>query len=119
MKKILFLITALLLSAGISKAQDVYFAGHSLPDTLGNASTMVWKNNTLIYNWFDANAVSTINDMFVTENGDVYCAGHTTDTTHIATGTVWKNGEVFFTADEGSVFNKMIVNGDNIITAGR
>ena len=118
MKKILILINALLFSVGIAKAQDIYFAGHSLPDTLGNASAMVWKNNTLIYNWFDANAKPTINDMFVTENGDVYCAGHTTDTTHIATGTVWKNGEVFFTADEGSVFNKMIVNGDNIITAG-
>lgn len=118
MKKILFLITALLLSAGISKAQDVYFAGHSLPDTLGNASAMVWKNNTLIYNWFDANAVPTINDMFVADNGDVYCAGLTTDTTNIATGTVWKNGEVFLTTDEGSVFNKLIVNGEDIITAG-
>ena len=118
MKKILFLITALLLSAGISKAQDVYFAGHSLPDTLGNASAMVWKNNTLIYNWFDTNAVPTINDMFVADNGDVYCAGLTTDTTNIATGTVWKNGEVFLTADESSVFNKMIVNGEDIITAG-
>ncbi len=118
MKKILFLITALLLSAGISKAQDVYFAGHSTPDSLGNASAMVWKNNTLVYSWFDANAKPTINDMFVTENGDVFCAGHTTDTTNSATGTVWKNGEVFLTADESSVFNKMIVNGEDIITAG-
>ncbi len=118
MKKILSLVTALLLSAGISKAQNVYFAGHSLPDTLGNASAMVWKNNTLVYNWFDANAVPTINDMFVAENGDVYCAGHTIDTTNGTTGTVWKNGEVLFTAGEGSVFNKMIVNGEDIITAG-
>ena len=118
MKKILFLITALLLSAEISKAQDVYFAGHSLPDTLGNASAMVWKNNTLIYNWFDTNAKPTINDIFMADNGDVFCAGLTTDTTNIATGTVWKNGEVFLTVDESSVFNKMIVNGEDIITAG-
>lgn len=118
MKKILFLITALLLTAGISKAQDVYFAGHSLPDTLGNASAMVWKNNTLIYNWFDTNAVPTINDMFVADNGDVFCAGYTTDTLDKVTGTVWENGEVFLTVDESSVFNKMIVNGEDIITAG-
>ena len=118
MKKILFLITALLLSAGISKAQDVYFAGHSLPDTLGNASAMVWKNNTLVYNWFDANAKPTINDMFVTENGDVYCAGYTADTINDATGTVWKNGEVLLSVGDGSVFNKMIINGEDIITAG-
>ena len=118
MKKILFLVTALLFSVGIAKAQDIYFAGHSLPDTLGNASAMVWKNNTLVYNWFDANAKPTINDMFVADNGDVYCAGHTTDITNIATGTVWKNGEVFLAVGEGSVFNKMIVNGEDIITAG-
>ena len=118
MKKILILINALLFSVGIAKAQDIYFAGHSMPDTLGNASAMVWKNNTLIYNWFDANAKPTVNDMFVADNGDVYCAGLTTDTTNIATGTVWKNGEVFLTVDESSVFNKMIVNGEDIITAG-
>lgn len=118
MKKILFLLVGLLCTLSITEAQNIYFAGHSLPDTLGNVSAMVWKNNTLVYNWFDANAKPTINDMFVTENGDVYCAGYTTDTINDVTGTVWKNGEVLLTVDEGSVFNKMIVNGEDIITAG-
>ena len=118
MKKILFLVTALLFSVGIAKAQDIYFAGHSMPDTLGNVSASVWKNNTLIYNWFDTNAIPTVNDMYVSENGDVYCAGFTTDTLNEATGTVWKNGEVFLTVGQRSVFNKMIVKGEDIITAG-
>lgn len=118
MKKIIFLLTALFLSAGIAKAQNIYFAGHSMPDTLGNASASIWKNNTLIYNWFDSNATPTIKDMFVTENGDVYCAGYTTDTLNETTGTVWKNGEIFLAAETRTAFNKMIVNDDGIITAG-
>ena len=118
MKKILFLVTTLLFSIGIAKAQDIYFAGHSMPDTLGNVSASVWKNNTLIYNWFDTNSIPTVNDMYVSENGDVYCAGFTTDTLNEATGTVWKNGEVFLAAETRTVFNKMIVNDDGIITAG-
>ncbi len=118
MKKILFLLVGLFCTLSITEAQNIYFAGHSLPDTLGNVSAMVWKNNTLVYNWFNVNAKPTINDMFVTENGDVYCAGYTTDTINDATGTVWKNGEVLLTVDAGSVFNKMIINGEDIITAG-
>ena len=118
MKKILFFLVGLFCTIGISNAQNIYVAGQSVADTLGQRTAYVFLNGQVRYSWQNDSLSPIVKSLSVAPEGDVYWSGHVTDTNDITYGYAWKNDEVVFMGESGSVFNSIAHFTNNIWLAG-
>lgn len=113
MKKTFALLYLLVFAFGIAQAQDVYFAGNN------NGTGKIWKNNMLIYSISSENDSTIINSMIITPDSTVYAAGTTYNaTTDEIFGRIWMGDTIVYTAEAGSVFNRLLMSGNSWTAAG-
>ena len=110
MKKVILLITAIVLTIGFVQAQDVYVSGNHF--TTGK----VLKNNTLLYSLADSVDIQ-LKGIQVAEDGTVFGAGYAYNNSDVR-GRVWMNDSCIFIADSNTYFDHIVLNGNNWIVAG-
>ena len=110
MKKVTLLITALLLTMGFVKAQNVYVSGNHF--TTGK----VYKNNTLLYSITDSIDIQ-LQGIQVAEDGTVYGAGYAYNSSELR-GKIWMNDTCIFTGDTNTYFDHFALNGNNWTATG-
>ena len=110
MKKLVLLLTAMLLTLGLAQAQDVYFSSNHIN------TGKIWKNNTLIYSLSDSINIQ-LEDLRIAEDRTVYSAGYVYDSISLF-GRVWMNDSCVFTADSNTYFDYLVLTGDGWTVAG-
>ena len=118
MKKILFLLVGLFCTIDISSAQNIYVAGQSAADTLGQRTAYVFQSGETVFSWQNDSLYPIVKSLSVAPEGDVYWAGYVTDTNEITYGYAWNNDEVIFTGETGSAYNSIAQFNNNIWLAG-
>lgn len=108
MKKILFLLIGLFCTFGLSEAQNIYVAGHSTTDTLGQRTAFVFKNGQALYSWQNDTHNPIVKSLNITDEGDIFWSGYVTDTNGISYGYAWKNEEVVHIGEAGTAFNSTV-----------
>lgn len=113
-----YLSLLLLLVSGFAKAQGLYFTGHSAPDSSGMQNARVWLNYQPIFDHHNDSIDYKVESLFIDKNDEVYYCGQATHSDGTAQGILWRDGEEIFSAETGSLFNKVFKHESDIYTIG-
>lgn len=98
---------------------DVYAAGYETDGSMYLAT--VWKNGEMLYQLTDGTWFGFADDVFVTDNGDVYVSGYEAQVQGVNVAYIWKNGELLYTLTDGTRIGhapRLLVEGNDVYAAG-
>lgn len=80
----------------------VYSAGFRLNNASNMTYATVWRDDEILYELSDGSVFAYADDVFVTEEGDVYAVGYDTPGNSCTNLYVWKNGELLYALSDGT-----------------
>ncbi len=86
----------------VESKTTVYSAGFRLYNATNMTYATIWRDGEILYELTDGSVFAYADDVFVTEDGDIYAVGYDTPGNMATNLYVWKNGEHLYTLSDGT-----------------